>query len=253
MSLEDVAAQAPGRVRGCGLTLAYREWNADAGGLPLVLLHGITRSGNHWDGVARRIEHRRIIALDARGHGDSDWDAAEEYGPDQHFADVATALDGLGLERCVLAGFSMGGGVAMLTAAALPERVAGVAIVDAYPHPEMTPGSRRIARWVSSVAGSQERFDPAIARHFREMLAAGLEARADLRAVWSAIECPALVVRGSESDVLPSHIAEEMLALQPRARLATIAGVAHPIPARKPRELAALLAAFADEVQQGAQ
>ena len=242
-------ATATGRVPGCGLSLAYREWNAAAPGLPIVLLHGITRSSASWEGVAGHIADRRLVAIDARGHGASDWDDAAEYGADQHFADLATALDALEIERCLLAGFSMGGGVATLTAASLPGRVAGVAVIDAYPHPTMTAGSRRIAHWVSTEAHNEERFDPAIARHFRDLLAAGLETRLDLRPMWEAIECPALLVRGADSDVFPAHLANDMLAGQPLARLATIEGVAHAIPARRPRELAALLAAFATEVE----
>jgi esterase len=237
-----------GRAPGFGLTLAYREWDAGARGLPLILLHGITRSSVHWEGVARRLAGRRLIAFDARGHGESDWDPAEEYSTDQHFADLATALRALGIDRCILAGFSMGGGIAMLTAASLPDRIAGVAIIDAYPHPEMSAGSRRIAHWVSTSAHHHEHFDLAIARHFRDLLAAGLETRLDLRPMWQAIECPALVVRGANSDVFPALLADEMIASQPRSRLVTIDGVAHPIPARKPRELAALLSAFAEDV-----
>jgi pimeloyl-ACP methyl ester carboxylesterase len=55
------------RVPGAGLSLAYREWNADADGEPLVLLHGITGSSADWEATARRIPNRRIIAFDARG------------------------------------------------------------------------------------------------------------------------------------------------------------------------------------------
>ncbi len=229
------------RVRGAGLDLVYREWNATAPGEPIVLLHGITGSSADWAATATYVLERRIIALDARGHGGSKWDPDEAYGGDQHFADVATALDGLGIERCLLAGFSMGGGIAIMAAAALPDRVSGVVVVDTYPHPEMTPGSRRIASWISSYAATGAWFDPAIARHFREQLATGREARLDLWPLWEAIECRTLVVRGGLSDVLPATIAQEMVARQPLARLVTIPGVAHRIPYAKPRELAAAI------------
>ncbi len=233
------------RVRASGLDLAYREWNR-GGSEPVVLLHGITSSSSAWEATASHLGGRRVLAVDARGHGESDWDPGEAYGGDQHFADVASLLNALGIERCTLVGFSMGGGIAMLAAACLPERVSGLVVVDSYPSPEMTPGSRRIAGWVSSYNGGS-RFDPAIARHFRDQLQTGRESRLDLWPMWEAISCPALLVRGERSDVLPVAMAEEMIARQPLARLLTIPDVGHPIPLMRPAELAEAIAEFVDQ------
>ena len=129
----------------------------------------------------------------------------------------------------------------MLAAAALPEQVSALAVVDAYPHPAQTPGSARIARWVATSANQLRRFDPAIARQFRELLEAGVATRADLMPMWEAGTCPAVVVRGAESEVLPAEIAAEMIAALPHARLETVVGVGHGIPYAKPRELARIL------------
>ena len=233
------------RVAGAGLSLAYREWNGDCAGEALVLLHGIAGSSSAWEATAGHFGGRRVIAFDARGHGESDWDADEAYGGDQHFADIATALEALGIGRCTLAGFSMGAGIAMIAAACIPERVAGVVVIDSYPSPEMTPGSRRIASWVSTYQGGA-RFDPAIARHFREQLQAGREARLDLWPMWEAISCPVVLIRGEQSDVLPAPLADEMIRRQPLAKLVTMAGVGHPIPLLRPRELADAISGFVD-------
>ena len=251
-------------ILGEGLRLGYRAWGVAGGRLPLVLLHGLTGCADDWERLAPTLAAERwVIALDARGHGASEWSAEAAYAGDAHFADVARALDGLGVGRCLLAGFSMGGGVAILTAAALPERVAGLAVIDAYPAAEMTAGSRRIAEAVASFAavdasahpfaaalGWRERpgFDPAIAQRFADDLANGQEARLDLWPFWRALVCPTLLVRGEESDVLPEPLAAAMLACQPLARLATVAGVAHELPFRAPERLAALLTEFADGV-----
>lgn len=233
------------RVDGCGLSLAYREWNRSAAGEPLLLLHGVTGSSADWEPTVSRLDGQRTLALDARGHGASEWDPAEAYGGDQHFADVAIVLDKLSIERCSLVGFSMGAGVAMLTAACLPNRISGVVIVDAYPSPEMTPGSRRIARWLSTYADNEAAwFDPAIARHFRAQLAAGHESRLDLWSMWEAIQCPVLIVRGAESDVLPRDMGERMLACQPRSQLVEIEGISHAIPMARPAELATTITDF---------
>jgi esterase len=256
-----------GTTAGHGLRLAYTAWGAPrAGRLPLVLLHGLTGRGADWEPIARRLAHdRRVVALDARGHGASEWSPDAAYAGDAHFADVATALDALGIARCALAGYSMGGGVAILTAGALPERVARLVVVDAYPAPEMTPGSARIARRIARLYGgppagtcaavapaARPAFDPAIARRIAEELAAGDPRRLDLWPFWEAGRCPALVVRGERSDVLPVGLAREMIARRPAARLATIPDAGHRLPFTRPRQLARLMAAFLAEDDDGA-
>jgi pimeloyl-ACP methyl ester carboxylesterase len=189
------------------------------------------------------LSSRRVLAFDARGHGASGWASDEDYSVDAHFADLVTALGELGIERCVLAGFSMGGGTAVMMAACAPELVAALAVVDAYPYAEQSSGSARIARWVSGQTDATT-FDPAIARKFQDLLAAGVSTRADLGPLWRAVECPALVVRGERSPVLPADTAEQMLEDLPHARLVMVEGVAHAIPLVRPAELAAMLGTF---------
>jgi pimeloyl-ACP methyl ester carboxylesterase len=192
-----------------------------------------------------------VVALDARGHGESGWSTEEAYAPDHHFADLAIALDALEIERSTLVGFSMGGAVATMYAAAKPERTAGLVVVDAYPAPEMSPGSRRIAELVAALyagdgADSLAGFDPAIARRMREDLEAGETRRLDLWPFWETVQAPALVVRGSLSDVLTADLAAEMLRRQPRATLLTVPGVGHQIPSLRPRHLAAAILALVE-------
>jgi pimeloyl-ACP methyl ester carboxylesterase len=242
-----------GRVPGAGVELAYREWpGADPAALPLVLLHGLTGWSADWEPVVARLpDGRRIVALDARGHGASGWAADEAYAGDAHFADVATALDALAIERCIVAGYSMGGSVAILVAGALPERVAGVVVVDSYPAPEMTPGSRAIAEAIARAWPGWDgagRFDPAIARQFADQIAAGDPRRLDLWPLWEAIRSPVLLVRGELSTVLTAPLAAEMLVRQPAARLATVPGIGHAIPFAAPGVLARHIHEFAERL-----
>lgn len=235
-------------------TLATNRWGQPSTALPVILLHGIGGLGQDWAVVARRLAmDRAVVAPDARGHGDSPWSPEEAYHTDAHFSDVANLLDALNIERCVLVGYSMGGGVAILTAAALPERVAGLVVVDAYPAPEMTDGSREIAYAMGRYAdgppllvNGRPRFDPAIARRMSADLAAG-RPRTNLWPMWDAIACPTLVVRGETSTVLPVTLAAEMLERQPLARLLTIAGCGHQVLFRRPGALADAVAKFARE------
>ncbi|HLZ69028.1 MAG TPA: alpha/beta hydrolase [Dehalococcoidia bacterium] len=240
-----------GFVAGDGLRLRLHEWLpcADACSPPIVLLHGITESGLAWRAVAEGLAARRqrVIALDARGHGESGWSADEVYAPDAHFADLACALAALGIDRCLLAGFSMGGAVATICAAARPDLVERLVIVDAYPAPELSPGSLRVAEWLAAACDHAgwlpAGFDPAIARRLRDDLAAGAARRLDLWPLWEALQAPALVVRGALSDVLTAEAAAEMTRRQPRAHLLTLPGVGHQIPSQRPRELAQAIAA----------
>lgn len=249
-------------MQGNGLRIAYLEWDGAGAGDTLVLLHGITGRAFDWAPTVDRLlllpgaSFARVIALDARGHGASDWDPGEAYAGDAHFADLACSLDELGVTSCVLAGFSMGGGVAIMAAASLPERCRSLVVVDTYPGPRMTPGSLGIARTLAhwwdrlSVGGETSAvapwasapFDPAIAHSFARDLAAGDARRLDLWPFWEALECPVVLVRGAESTVLPADVAEEMLRRQARARLVTIPGVAHAIPWAAPGALASALA-----------
>lgn len=120
-----------------GLRLRYVDWGGD--GTPLILLHGFSAQARYWDSFAARMgDAYHVYALDQRGHGDSDW--SSDYGPDAMPADLAAFVDQLGLERFVLAGHSMGGGVAFRYTADHPERVERLIIEDSgLPSPERVP------------------------------------------------------------------------------------------------------------------
>jgi pimeloyl-ACP methyl ester carboxylesterase len=88
------------------------------------------------------------------------------------------------------------------------------------------------------------RFDPAIARRMADDLAAG-HPRMDLWAMWEAIECPTLLLRGETSTVLPTALAREMLARQSQCSLTTIPNCGHQILFHEPALLAKTIATFA--------
>jgi pimeloyl-ACP methyl ester carboxylesterase len=115
-----------------GLRLQAIEWSQD--GVAMVLLHGFANSARVWDPVASAVApFYRTIALDQRGHGDSDRDPEGRYDHATMARDLEAALAFLGIERLVLVGHSMGGRVAMHFAGAHPERMAGLVIVDSGP------------------------------------------------------------------------------------------------------------------------
>ncbi len=239
-----------GRVRtieGDGVALTYTEWEGTGNGPELLFLHGIAGSREDWKPVVDALRRRasgvfaRAVALDARGHGASGWSESARYDGDAHFTDVALAIDRLAIRNVVLCGYSMGGGVAMMIAAAFPDQLRGLVVVDSYPDPEMTPGSRSIARalarwWADVGTGAavpeagpwgRGRFDPAIARTFAEDLAAGRARRLDLWPFWSAVRCPTLLIRGGLSRVVTESAARRMLSNQKGAEMVEIPGAGH--------------------------
>ena len=116
-------------VPGDGLSLHARDWGG--GGRPVVLLHGLASNARIWDGVAPRLAGAglRVVALDLRGHGDSD-QPGDGYGFETVGRDLEAALAALGLERPVLAGHSWGASVALQYAAGRAVALAGLALVD---------------------------------------------------------------------------------------------------------------------------
>lgn len=101
------------------------------GDLPILFLHSLAGNGGQWalqlDHLRR---HRRAVALDLRGHGESDPADDGDYSIAALASDVAAAADQLGLRRFLLAGHSLGAAVAIEYAAKHPERVAALLLVD---------------------------------------------------------------------------------------------------------------------------
>jgi len=117
-------------VPGDGIVLHARDWGGD--GPPVVLLHGLASNCRIWDGVAPLVTGAgfRVLALDQRGHGESDQPSVG-YGFEQVGRDLEAALDALGIARPLLAGHSWGGNVALQYAADRDAAaVAGLALVD---------------------------------------------------------------------------------------------------------------------------
>jgi pimeloyl-ACP methyl ester carboxylesterase len=115
-----------------GLSIHVLEWSQE--GTPLLLVHGFGNEAHIWDDFAPIVApHYRTVALDLRGHGDSDHDPERRYDYDFHVADLEAVTAALGIERLVLVGHSFGGRTGMLFAAKHPERMAGLVIVDIGP------------------------------------------------------------------------------------------------------------------------
>jgi pimeloyl-ACP methyl ester carboxylesterase len=114
-----------------GGRLAVYRFGAAPADAPLVLaIHGITSTSRSWLATARALGDRAaLLAVDLRGRGRSDQLPAP-FGLDAHVRDMIAVLDGLGSERAVVAGHSLGAYIAARLATAHPDRVRSLVLVD---------------------------------------------------------------------------------------------------------------------------
>src|SRR5512132_4120616 len=113
------------------LRLRLLDWGGE-GRTPLLLLHGFTGHAHALDTLAIALQpHYHVLALDQRGHGDSD--PADTYTPLAAFEDPAGVVDQLALPPLAIVGFSMRGRNAMYFAAKRPDSVTRLVVVDIGP------------------------------------------------------------------------------------------------------------------------
>lgn len=141
------------RVDAGGIRLACRVWD-DAGASTVVLIHGNGAHAGWWDPIVPwLVPGWRVVALDLRGHGESDWAEPPRYALADYVADVGTVLDALAPGPAPLLGHSMGGRVAVQLAATAPGRVRALALLDT----RLDPVDPRLARqWRGRIAGRRE-------------------------------------------------------------------------------------------------
>ena len=103
-------------------------------GPTMICMHGVIGSAWNWYAVAAGIRsRRRVIALDFRGYGDSQWSASHEYRTTDHAADLGALIDSLGEDRVDLMGSSWGALVGVQYASDNPHRVGNLVVVDVEP------------------------------------------------------------------------------------------------------------------------
>lgn len=262
-------------VQGDAGTLAVWEW---PGGEPAtLLLHGVGNYGRYWDSFADAVGGRlRLVAPDARGHGDCA-KPADGYGPSAFVGDAVAVLDAYGVERALVVGHSMGGFHATAFAATRPERTLGLVVVDAGPEalPEGASRARRLslerpesfadrAEAEAYLRRTSPGYDEAVYENRLQWLFRAERGRlvwrssqASLARIFSgspergdswdragAIRVPTLLVRGTRSPVLSAEVARRLQRTIPGAELIEL-DAGHNVALDRPRELAEAVTAFA--------
>src|SRR5262245_53880944 len=130
------------------MRLHYLDWGI-AGRPPVLFLHGGGLNAHTWDLVCASLRaERHCLALDQRGHGESEWSPTMDYSTESQVADFDAFVERLGLERFVLVGMSLGGVNALAWAAKNSRRLAGLVVVDVGPEIR-TDGVRKIRAFTS--------------------------------------------------------------------------------------------------------
>ena len=126
-----------GSVAGAGgLELRYSRWQG--GGRPILVLHGGGQTRHAWEESCEHLGGLGydVVALDLRGHGESEWSAEQAYGLADFAADVVAVIPQLGYQRTALLGFSLGGLASLHLTARRPELTSVLMLVDVAPRLE---------------------------------------------------------------------------------------------------------------------
>ena len=263
-------------LRCAGREIHFTEWGA-ADAPVVVMWHGLTRTGRDFDEAAAALsETRRVICPDTPGRGFSEWLPAKEYTLAVYAGIAQALLDELGIEKCDWVGTSMGGLLGIhLAAGPLRGRIRRMVINDIGPtiplaamariakfamKPKRFDRASQFAAWLREtyepfvqapdtywerMAHTSCRrlpdgrwtthYDPAIVRPFSTAVT-GL----NMWAEYDSLDCPVLLLRGANSDVLPQKTAEAMTERGPQARLVVIPDCGHAPSLATPEQLALL-------------
>jgi esterase len=253
--------------------LHYLDWGNPAAP-PLVLLHGIDRNAHTFDHVASRFTDRyHVIAMDLRGHGDSDWDPQARYLVEDHVGDLEQLVRTLDLRNITLWGNSTGGRVVQVFAGLHPELVSAVIAEDVGPERPRSIAdayARRVKQeengWASTdelLAQLRAAAQPLPEAVLEPYVRYGTKRRDDGRIVWKRdpnlvkgfvetelwrsvrqITAPILYVLGGRSTIVPAATQEELKKALPQVRIMTMPGLGHYPSDEKPDEFVRIVDAF---------
>lgn len=227
-----------------GLKLAYSD---EGEGLAVLCLSGLTRTMRDFDYMRPHLPPCRLIRMDYRGRGESDWSGADTYTVPQEAKDALALLDHLGVERVAIIGTSRGGLIGLLLAVLAKQRMLGLLMNDVGPviersglerifdyvgrnparktyaaaaeaMPKVSPGFANVpeSRWreeverhyIETAEGLRINYDPSLRQAF---LAAFEGPPVDLWPLYDALApLPVAVIRGANSDLLSQETLAEM-------------------------------------------
>lgn len=214
-------------------------------GAPLVLLHGNGEDSRWFRGqIGPLSAHRRILAVDTRGHGRSPR-GEEPFTIEQFARDLGGLLDARGVERASLLGFSDGGNIALTFALGAPERVERLVLCGANLFPAgLKPFTRLQIEAAYALLTPLTPLRPDIRRRAELLRLMAREPNIDPASL-ARLTMPVLVVAGTRDVIRESHtrlIAQSL----PNARLCILPG-GHAVAAEDPARFNRVVLEFLDE------
>ena len=256
-----------------GLRIHYVDWGGAADKPPMILIHGLDRVARTFDHLAPHFTSRyRVIAVDMRGHGDSDWDPAARYAVEDHVSDLEGLVAQLGLRNIVVWGNSTGGRVAQVFAGKHAELVSHVIAEDVGPErPQQISDNyvRRVKEEDNGWASEEELLtrlraapgaaDAVLVPYVRH----GTKRRSDGRLIWKrdpnlvkgfvatdlwrfvrGITAPAIYILGGRSNIVPPPTQDLLRKTLPRVEIVTVPDAGHYPSDEKPAEFVAIVDRF---------
>ncbi len=229
----------------------------------LLIAHGLFGSGRNWGVIAKRLsDERRVVAVDMRNHGSSEWSDVHDY---PHLADdLAEVIDG----QWDVLGHSMGGKASMMLALKYPEKVRKLIVADiapvGYAHTQSDNIERMRGVDLSTVNQRSDAvaqlgdIDDGLKAFFLQSLdlkekrwklnldalEANMDAIIGFPEVSGQFEGPAFFLSGAESTYVMPEYRARIKELFPNAVFAKIPGTGHWLHAEKPREFEAAVRSF---------
>ncbi len=264
-----------------GLELHHLEWGRE-GAPVLVMLHGVRLHAHCWSDFSRRFQHRfHILALDARGHGESQWSTERDYHLHSYYEDLEAVLRERGLKQVTLLGHSLGARTAMLYTHLHQELVERLILVDMgaglpsaiarkdFSRVTETPPPRDFAThaeagdYLAAILkrAPREMIDESVVHGMRRneqgrwvwkydpALGAPPQPRPGAREwdLWEAVAkttCPTLLLHGEESQVVTPEIAARMGEVMADCRVELVANAGHALFTEQPRGFAESVGRF---------
>ena len=265
------------RFKANGLLLNCLDYGGE-GKPPLLFLHGGSAHAHWWDFVAPALtDDFHALALDQRGHGNSEWTSEWAYGSRHYVSDLDQVIEGWEFGVPVLIGHSMGGHNVLLYAAEHGPKVPAIIVIDTMPaYTELAVEflrtfAERPARHFSSLEEAVANFKVMpretlaakevlehVARHTYRQQEDGLwtyklDRRTLIRepaSVWDGlhrISCPALVVKITDSNIMERDTALRVVAALPKGRYVEIGNSYHHVMFDNPTALIAVIREFMTE------
>lgn len=253
-----------------GHRLAYLDRRK---GEPVVCIHGFGSDKESWLLMAPWLPRRwRAVLVDLPGHGASS--ALRDASARAQAAVLARLLDRLGIDRAILAGNSMGGGIALRFARDYPDRVRGLALIGSV-SPVVVPNELTAAldrgenllvpttvegtdAFLATVTAKPPRVPRAVQRYVAAERVARHAELDDIFRAWrdaddvpadlEAIAAPTVVIHGALDRIIHPATADQLAARLPNARRVILDGIGHVPQLEAPAQVARLIAELAASV-----